>query len=66
MPIIRNTLDASKFNPSAVLPFELRVDDFRSAVQDVYDFFFDVNTSLVAKGLERLDDTLRPAIMSGR
>jgi hypothetical protein len=28
-------------------------------------FFFDVNSHLVAKGLERLDDMLRPAIMSG-
>lgn len=34
-------------------------------MQDVYDFFFDVNTFLSAKGLERLDDMLRPAIMSG-
>lgn len=34
-------------------------------MQDVYDFFFDVNTGLVAKGLDRLDDMLRPAIMSG-
>jgi hypothetical protein len=31
----------------------------------VYDFFFDVNTGLAVKGLDRLDDTLRPAIMSG-
>lgn len=41
------------------------MEDFRLAVQDVYDFFYDVNTGLSAKGLERLDDTLRPAIMSG-
>lgn len=34
-------------------------------MQDVYDFFYDVNTGLVAKGLDRLDETLRPAIMSG-
>jgi hypothetical protein len=34
-------------------------------MQDVYDFYYDVNTGLVAKGLERLDDFLRPAIMSG-
>lgn len=65
MSNIRNTLDAAKFNRNAVLPFELRMDDFQLAVQDVYDFYFDVNTSLSAKGLERLDDTLRPAIMSG-
>lgn len=35
------------------------------AMQDVYDFFFDVNTLLLGKGLERLDNMLRPAIMSG-
>ncbi len=65
MPIIRNTLDPSRLNPQAKLPYELRLEDFRLAAQDVYDFFYDVNTGLTAKGLERLDDTLRPAIMSG-
>lgn len=34
-------------------------------MQDVYDFFYDVNTNLVQKGLERLDEMLRPANMSG-
>jgi hypothetical protein len=65
MPIARNTLDPARFNPNAVLPFELRIEDFHLAAQDVYDFFYDVNTGLTAKGLERLDETLRPAIMSG-
>jgi hypothetical protein len=65
MTVTRNQLDPSKFNPTAHLPFELRLDDFRLAMQDVYDFFFDVNSNLVAKGLERLDDMLRPAITSG-
>jgi hypothetical protein len=65
MPVTRNTLDPAKLNQKASLPFELRLEDFRLAIQDVYDFFFDVNNHLVAKGLERLDDTLRPAIMSG-
>jgi len=65
MTIIRNSLDQKKFNPALSLPFELRLQDLSAAVQDVYDFFFDVNTGLTAKGLERLDDMLRPAIMSG-
>lgn len=63
--MIRNTPDPAKFNRDIELPYQLRLDDFRSAAQDVYDFFYDVNTGLVAKGLERLDDMLRPAIMSG-
>jgi hypothetical protein len=65
MPIERNQVDEDAFNQSAKLPFELRLADFRLAMQDVYDFFYDVNSHLVAKGLERLDDMLRPAIMSG-
>jgi hypothetical protein len=65
MPITRNSLDVSKLNTALHLPFELRLDDFRSAVQDVYDFFHDVNVGLTAKGLDRLDDMLRPASMSG-
>jgi hypothetical protein len=62
---IRNTVDLAKFNGDAVLPYELRREDFQMAMQDVYDFFFDVNSQLVRKGLRRLDDMLRPAIMSG-
>ena len=63
--IQRNEVDRKKLNPAAVLPFQLRLADFALALQDVYDFFYDVNLGLVAKGLERLDDMLRPAIMSG-
>ncbi len=65
MPIRRNTVDQQVFNVAAVLPYELRLNDFAMAMQDVYDFFYDVNSELIRKGLERLDDMLRPAIMSG-
>lgn len=65
MTIQRNTAAENCFNPGAVLPFNLRMEDFRMALQDVYDFFYDVNRSLTDKGLQRLDDMLRPAIMSG-
>ncbi len=65
MAIVRNTVDPGKFNPLASLPYELRAQDFQMAMQDVYDFFYDVNSRLAEKGLRRLDDMLRPAIMSG-
>jgi hypothetical protein len=65
MVIVRNKVDVSKFNPNTTLPFELRPQDFQMAMQDVYDFFYDVNGHLSSKGLQRLDDMLRPAIMSG-
>jgi hypothetical protein len=65
MTVRRNEVDQSKFNRGIALPFQLRLDDFAMAMQDVYDFFYDVNVGLVERGLERLDDMLRPAIMSG-
>lgn len=65
MAVIKQIPDPSKFNPGAVLPFELRERDFADAMQDIYDFLFDVNTHLVGKGLQRLDDMLRPANFSG-
>ena len=65
MTIVRNTIQIDKFNPDVVLPYELRRQDFQMAMQDVYDFFYDVNSHLGKKGLQRLDDMLRPAIMSG-
>jgi len=63
--IKRNTVDTTKFNKQVPLPYELRLKDFELALQDVYDFFYDVNRALTDRGLARLDDMLRPAIMSG-
>lgn len=63
--LTRQTIDTTAFNPSASLPYELRLKDFEIAMQDVYDFFYDVNQLLLGKGLRRMDDILRPAAMSG-
>lgn len=57
--------DRTKFNTNLNLPYELRLEDFYLAMQDVYDFFHDVNIYLMNKGLHRLDDMLRAAAMSG-
>jgi hypothetical protein len=65
MPIVRQQPDDSKFNPAIALPYQLRVQDFSLVMQDIYDFFFDVNTHLLNKGIKRLDEMLRPAAMSG-
>jgi hypothetical protein len=65
MPISREIVAADAFNRAASLPYALRVEDFALAMQDVYDFFSDVNERLQGKGLSRLDDMLRPAAMSG-
>ena len=65
MPIVREAPDVTKFNPDIELPYQLRREDFGLVMQDVYDFFFDVNTHLFNKGIKRLDEMLRPASMSG-
>jgi hypothetical protein len=59
------TVNQAKLNKNASLPFQLRLADFQIAMQDVYDFFYDVNKLLLDRGLHRLDDMLRPAAMSG-
>lgn len=61
----RQTVVRDWFNPDAVYPFNLRSLDFEGAMQDVYDFFYDVNLHLHDRQLARLDDMLRPAICSG-
>lgn len=61
----REQVDTSCLNSAANLPYELRLKDFEIAMQDAYDFFFDVNSLFIEKGLPRLDDILRPANMSG-
>jgi len=61
----REQVNTTLFNAEAILPYALRLDDFQIGMQDVYDFFYDVNTFLLGRGLPRLDDLLRPANMSG-
>lgn len=63
--IVRAQVDQSKLNKNLQLPFQLRLNDFVAAMEDVYDFFYDVNTNLTGKNLRRLEDMMRPANLSG-
>lgn len=65
MTIPRQNVDQSKFNRNIELPYNLRISDIQMAMQDVYDFFFDVNSYLFQHGMQRLDDMLRPANLTG-
>lgn len=60
-----NQVDLTYFNPNFQYPYALRQLDFQVAMQDVYDFFEDVNAMLGGKGLQRLDDMMRAANLSG-
>ena len=61
----RATPQPDSFNKNTLLPYELRLADFELAMQDVYDLLFDINNSLVERGLQRLEETVRAAIFSG-
>jgi hypothetical protein len=61
----REKVDPARFNHELTLPYSLRQSDFQIAMEDAYDFFFDVNNFFLDRGLPRLDDLLRPANMSG-
>lgn len=58
-------VDRDRVNPDADLPYSLRPDDFVAAMQDIYDLLYDLNVAMLARGLGRFDDMLRPAGMSG-
>jgi hypothetical protein len=61
----KQIVNRALFNGAVQLPFQLRLDDFAMAMQDVYDFFFDVNSLFRDKGLPRLEEVMRAANMSG-
>ena len=65
MPADKPAINLQHFNRERSLPYNLRIEDYSIAMQDVYDFFYDVNERLQNRGLKRLDDMLRPAAMSG-
>lgn len=65
MAVDRQKVFTECFTPTPQLPYELRLLDFEGAMQDVYDFFYDVNVHLLNKGLARLEDFLRKANLSG-
>lgn len=59
------SISLDSFNRERELPFGLRIIDFQSSMQDIYDFLSDVNGALLARGLQRLEDIMRPAALSG-
>jgi hypothetical protein len=65
MPPQKSTVRDSCFNQKIELPFNLRAIDFKMAMQDVYDFLYDVNAFLDERRLGRFEEMLRPASMSG-
>ena len=65
LSVPRTVVDENALNGELELPYSLRVQDFQMAMQDVYDFLYDVDSHLVARSLRRFESMMRPAILSG-
>jgi len=61
----RATLHPKGFNEAAALPYGLRVSEIKAAMDDIYDFLYNVNRFLVDRGWDRLEETLSAATFSG-
>jgi len=63
--IPRPTLHPQGFKNAIELPYGLRVAEIKAAVDELYDFFYNVNGFLLGKGWERLEEMLAAAALSG-
>ena len=61
----RPNLHPRGLSSNAQLPYGLRLAEVRAALEDIYDFFYNVNRFLVEKGWDRLEETLMAATFSG-
>lgn len=57
-------LNPNGFNPNTQIPFGLRTDHIRAAMQEFLDFLGFVNTALLTKQIPRLEAFLMPANFS--
>lgn len=62
--IKRQTIVESAFNDDVALPYNLRINDIKNAMDDVYDFFYEVDSQCIDKGWGRLEDILQKQALS--
>ncbi len=63
--IDRATLHPKGWNEGVDLPYDLRVSEVKAAIDDIYDFLYNVNKFLIERGWDRLEETLSAATFSG-
>jgi hypothetical protein len=61
----RAAVDRTGFNASLALPYALRTDHVAVAMADIYELLATLNTTLVDRGLLRIEESVRGAIYSG-
>jgi hypothetical protein len=63
--IDRATLHPKGWNETVRLPYDLRASEIKAAIDDIYDFLYNVNRFLIERGWDRLEETLSAATFSG-
>lgn len=61
----RAQVNENGFNEELELPYALRLDVFRIAMEDIYEMLHNVNSGLVERGLLPFENSVRGAIYSG-
>lgn len=59
-----NCVNASNFNPKAVLPYGLQIDHVRQAMSDFIEFLEFINNRLHKRNIPRLENMVMPANFS--
>lgn len=63
--VSRPTLFENGFNDDVNLPFGLKVGEIREALQEIYDFLHDMNSFLVSRDYDRLEEIILGNSLSG-
>lgn len=63
--VSRSTLYEAGFNDEVDLPYGLKVEEVRAALDEIYDFLHDINGFLVSRGYERLEEIILGNSLSG-
>jgi hypothetical protein len=61
----RATLHPKGFSETIQLPYGLRASEVKAALDDIYDFLYNINRFLTERGWDRLEETLSAATFSG-
>ncbi len=63
--VSRPTLYEEGFNVNVVLPYGLQLSEVRDALDQIYDFLHDMNSFLVSRGYDRLEEIILGNSLSG-
>jgi hypothetical protein len=63
--VSRPILYKEGFNADVALPYDLKVEEVRNALDQIYDFLHEMNSFLVSRGYDRLEEIILGNSLSG-